>query len=95
MHNQPFPMWFSSVLVYLLPAVELFIAGMLLFERSRYMGLWASAILMGLFTVYTCLVLCKVFYKVPCSCGGVIRNLTWGWHLVFNIFFVFVSIVAI
>lgn len=95
LHNQPFPKWLSSILIYLLPVMELAIAGMLIFEKSRIIGLWVSMILMSLFTVYTFLVLSKVFYKVPCSCGGVIRNLTWGEHMMFNLFFVFVSIAAI
>ncbi|MES2003013.1 MAG: MauE/DoxX family redox-associated membrane protein [Bacteroidota bacterium] len=88
MHNQPFPRWFSSTLVYLLPVMELLIAGLLFSNRTRAMGLWVAGMLMTFFTVYTCLVLLKVFYKVPCSCGGVIKRLNWQQHLFFNLFFV-------
>jgi putative oxidoreductase len=50
---------------------------------------------MLLFTVYTFLVLINVFGRRPCACGGVIENLTWGQHLVFNLFFVGVAIAGI
>ena len=95
MHNQPFPRWLSTILIYALPPIELLIALLLLFDKTRYTGLWAAGILMGLFTVYTCLVLLKVFYKVPCSCGGVIKRLSWKQHLFFNLFFLILIFSAI
>lgn len=95
MHNQPFPRWFSSMLVYVLPVVELLIALMLFFQWTRRAGLWASAVLMGLFTLYTCLVLAKVFARVPCSCGGVIKHLNWQQHLLFNVFFLVMILITI
>jgi putative oxidoreductase len=95
MHNQPFPRWFSSALVYLLPALELAIALFLFFGRTRNAALWASLLLMGLFTVYSGLVLLNVFNRVPCSCGGVIKKLSWRQHTVFNLFFVVLISIAI
>ncbi|WP_442892031.1 hypothetical protein [Chryseobacterium sp. VD8] len=32
---------------------------------------------------------------MPCSCGGVIKNLTWPQHLIFNLFFVVITSLAI
>lgn len=92
LHNQPFPRWMGSLLVWFLPAVEILIAGLLLFERTRLAGLWCSFVLMGLFTLYTLLVLLGVFHRVPCSCGGVIKLLSWKQHLFFNLFFVGLSL---
>jgi hypothetical protein len=58
-------------------------------------GLYASLVLMLAFTIYTAAVLLHAFKYVPCSCGGVIRKLTWPQHLVFNLFFVGISVAAI
>ena len=95
MNNQPFPNWITPWLVWILPATEVLIVLALLFEKTRLKGLWASFVLMILFTIYTALVLLRVFHRVPCSCGGVIKNLTWKQHLVFNLFFTGISFAAI
>lgn len=87
MHNQPLPLWFTSLLVYLLPSIEILIVICLLFENHRFLALIISLILMLFFTAYTILILIHMFPRVPCSCGGVIKNLTWKQHLVFNLFF--------
>jgi len=57
--------------------------------------LYASLILMMAFTIYTVTVLLHAFRYVPCSCGGVIKKLTWPQHLVFNLFFVAISLLGI
>jgi putative oxidoreductase len=95
MNNQPFPNWMTPWLVWILPVTEVLIVLALLFEKTRLTGLWASFVLMILFTIYTALVLLRVFHRVPCSCGGVIKNLNWKQHLVFNLFFTGISIAAI
>lgn len=95
MNNQPFPNWLTPGLVWTLPAVEVIISGLLMFDRTQLIGFRAALILMILFTIYTLLVLLKVFGRVPCSCGGVIENLSWEQHLVFNLFFVGVAIAGI
>lgn len=95
MNNQPFPNWMTPILVWTLPAAEVLIAGLLMFDRTQLIGFRASLILMLLFTVYTVLVLLKVFGRTPCSCGGVIEQLSWGQHLFFNLFFVGVALTGI
>jgi putative oxidoreductase len=54
---------------------------------TRKAGLYTSAVIMLGFTIYTALVLFHYFPRVPCSCGGVIRHLSWTQHLFFNLFF--------
>ena len=95
MNNQPFPNWITPWLVRILPATEILIVAGLLFEKTRLAALWASFLVMLLFTIYTLLVLAKFFSIVPCSCGGVITKLTWGQHLVFNLFFTGISLTGI
>lgn len=95
MNNQPFPNWITPILVWTLPAAEVIIAALLMFEKTQLSGFRASLVLMLLFTVYTLFVLLNIFDRVPCSCGGVIENLSWGQHLVFNLFFVGVALAGI
>lgn len=95
LNNQPFPNSFTPILRWLIPITEIAIVATLLFEKTRTIGLLASLVLMSLFTIYTALVLLHVFEYVPCSCGGVIKHLTWPQHLIFNLFFVVISFVAI
>lgn len=95
LNNQPFPNSLTPILRWLIPITEISIVLTLLFERTRMIGLYASFILMGLFIIYTALVLFNFFDYVPCSCGGVIKNLTWPQHLFFNLFFTIISFLAI
>ena len=95
MNNQPFPNWMTPYLVWSIPSIEVLIVLLLIFDRTRLSGLYASLVLMLAFTIYTVTVLLHAFKYVPCSCGGVIRKLTWPQHLVFNLFFVGISVAGI
>ena len=95
MNNQPLPNSLTPFLVWTIPSLEIAIAGALIFERTRQAGFYASFVLMTLFTIYTVIILLHFFHYVPCSCGGVIRKLTWRQHLVFNLFFVTLSVIGI
>jgi putative oxidoreductase len=95
MYNQPFPVWFSTSLIWLLPPVEILVALSLIPEKTRVQGLWASSIMMAGFTLYVIAVMLHLFPKVPCSCGGAIREFTWEQHLLFNLFFLFLSVLGL
>jgi hypothetical protein len=95
MNNQPFPNWITPFLVWSIPFIEVLIAVGLIFEKTRVPALYASLFLMLAFTVYTVAILLHAFKYIPCSCGGVIRKLTWPQHLFFNLFFVGISILGI
>lgn len=95
MNNQPFPNWMTPFLVWTIPTIEVLIALALIFEKFRVKAFYASLFLMSAFTIYTVAILFHAFRYIPCSCGGVIRKLTWPQHLVFNLFFVGISILGI
>lgn len=95
MNNQPFPNSWTPFLVWTVPSIEIVISLALIFERTRMVGFISSLVLMTLFTIYTGAILLHFFEYVPCSCGGVIRKLTWPQHLVFNLFFVLLSVMGI
>jgi len=93
--NQPVFQWSKPVLVYLIPGSQLLIAGGLLFERTRKLALWASLGLLTVFTTYIVLIILNALARVPCSCGGVISSFTWPQHLVFNLFFLLINVIAL
>lgn len=85
---------FAGVVFYTVPTIEIVIALMLVFERTRKVGLYLSAGLLSVFTLYIVYVLNFAAY-VPCSCGGVISSLTWAQHLLFNSAFIILNTVGI
>ena len=95
MHKQPFPNWFSSILVILLPPLEIAIAYLLFKDKTRKKGLWATITIMAVFTIYIAAILLRFFPKVPCSCGGIIRLLSWQQHLLFNLFFIIIAVIGL
>jgi len=74
----------SIFLSWSVPLVELIIATLIIIGKFTLKGLYASAILMMAFTLYISGILLWSA-DIPCSCGGIISNLTWGEHLIFNI----------
>jgi len=95
MHNQNFPPEVADALVFFIPSAELVAIALLLTERWQRAGLVLSAILMAVFTGYIGLVLTGYWQRVPCSCGGVLKNMSWKAHFVFNLFFLAISLAAL
>lgn len=70
-----------------IPLLEIGIALLLIWPRSKRLGLQLATGLMVLFTLYLGLMLLFVKNRL-CHCGGVIESLGWGQHIVFNLIFV-------
>ncbi|MGN6602451.1 MAG: MauE/DoxX family redox-associated membrane protein [Ginsengibacter sp.] len=84
----------ASILSWALPMLELFTAVLLFFPAIRKFGFISSFILMLVFTSY--IIYMILFAKnLPCSCGGVISQMTWTQHLIFNVFFTVLSVIAL
>lgn len=88
--ESPFIAPFADILAWAIPGGELLIALMLMIPKTRLAGLYASGILMSLFTIYIAIMLLSGS-DIPCSCGGVVEELSWGAHIVFNGVFVILS----
>lgn len=93
--NQAVPPWSVPVFVWLIPAAELTMVFLLVTPRFRLHGLYGSTTLMLVFTMYMGLVLLNVFERVPCSCGGVLKNMGFKVHFVFNLFFLLLSMAGV
>jgi hypothetical protein len=85
---------YAEIIAWLIPSTEIAIAILLFIPRFRIKGLIASVILIALFTIYL-LYMIAFTPNLPCSCGGVIRLLTWPQHIIFNLFFIFSSLAGI
>lgn len=84
MRNQVFPSLLAGMLTWMVPLGELLTAALLLSRRTQRTGLWAAVLLLAVFSTYIAVVLTGVFGRVPCSCGGILGNMGYGAHLVFN-----------
>jgi hypothetical protein len=56
---------------------------LLIYPLLRLIGLWFSFFLMVAFTIYIAVMLLSASH-LPCSCGGVLSNISWKNHLYLN-----------
>jgi uncharacterized membrane protein YphA (DoxX/SURF4 family) len=78
--------WAATPVALLLPWVEFAIVLMLIIPRWRLKGLYASLVIMIMFTAYI-IALFSISTEMPCSCGGIMEDLSWQQHIIFNITF--------
>lgn len=66
-----------------IPILEILIVLLLSWERTRKTGLYSSLLLMLSFEVY----ISWMKYSdldLPCTCGGIISQMSWTTHFIFN-----------
>lgn len=95
MRNQIFPAKIANILTWLIPTTEIMLTFFLLFPRTRKIALWPSLFLLSAFTIYIGVVMTGVFGRIPCSCGGILKNMSYGTHLIFNVFFVSLALLGL
>lgn len=85
---------FAEYVSIAVPVVELILVVLLMFTKSRLLGLYGSFALMTMFSAYIVIIL-NFSSFTPCSCGGILEKMTWTQHLIFNIVFVLLSATAL
>lgn len=85
---------YAGVVSYSVIIVEILISILLIFERTRIPALYAATALMSAFTIYIYLILNYSDF-VPCSCGGILEDLGWTEHLIFNISCVILGAISV
>jgi hypothetical protein len=84
----------AALLSWQIPLAELSIVLLLIFSATKRLGLWASVLLLSVFTVY--LVYMVLFSPhLPCSCGGVISTMSWPVHIGFNVVCIGLTVVGL
>ncbi|WP_142784076.1 MauE/DoxX family redox-associated membrane protein [Changchengzhania lutea] len=85
---------YASWVAWGIPIIELVISGLFLIPKCMLLAFYASFSLMILFTAYIILILNFSDY-IPCSCGGVLEHLGWTEHIIFNLIFIIMAVIAI
>jgi hypothetical protein len=84
----------APIVAWGLPITEFIISLLLFSPRFRFKGLYASFIIMILFTGYVITIL-SIDKELPCSCGGIIEALSWQGHVIVNSLLVLLAFAAI
>lgn len=92
--QSPFLSHYAGVIVWLVPLSELVICFLLMLKKTRLAGLYLS---FGLMLAFTCYIYSILHFSsfIPCSCGGILSEMSWHQHLVFNIFFTVLALTGI
>ena len=67
---------------------------LLLLPKFRWIGLYFSLLLLILFTLYIGFMMLFAS-ELPCSCGGIIQQLTWKQHLLLNLSLIVIAAAGI
>ena len=84
----------AGFISFALPITELAVCALLFMPDTRLLGLFTSFGLMLGFTLYIGFMILYAPH-LPCSCGGVLEQMSWMQHLVFNLVFITLSATAI
>lgn len=87
----PFMQSWAPFIGRVVPIIELALVALLFIDKTRYWGLICSLLLMVSFEIY--IIWMKIMemqtgVELPCTCGGVISNMGWTTHLLFNAVFI-------
>ncbi|WP_368501890.1 MauE/DoxX family redox-associated membrane protein [Flavitalea sp. BT771] len=91
---------YYAILGYTIPPIEVIISLLLLISffkdapRLQKWGLYGSAVLMSIFTVYITYMV-ELRTDRPCTCGGIISQMNWHQHMYFNTLFTILVFAAI
>jgi hypothetical protein len=92
--QSPFVTGYAGLLAWSLPLFELLIAALLVIPGTRLTGFYLSYAMMLAFTIYIYAML-HYSYFVPCSCGGILSQMNWDQHFIFNIVFTLIEMAGI
>ena len=93
LHVSPLIASKAGIVALALPITEGLVSILLFLPRTRLWGFYGSLALMSVFTLYLAYMI-NFTPKLPCSCGGVLKQMTWNQHLLFNIFFLIISAIG-
>lgn len=74
---------FHTFVAVFIISIEIIIAALLIIPATKKIGLYATLILMIIFTIYLTYMV-AVSSRLPCSCGGIISHLSWQNHIWLN-----------
>jgi putative oxidoreductase len=94
----PLMKWVAPILGWLIPAIEtLLVVGIttcFFIPKVKVISLYASVVLLSAFEIYIAIMLLSGS-QLPCTCGGIISQMGWGQHLLFNAFFIAMGFISV
>ena len=94
LRSSPLISGYANIISILIPVSEILVSVLLFIPGTRRWGLYASFVLMLVFTLYLAYMITST-PELPCSCGGVIGKMSWKQHLLFNIAFTLLALAGI
>ena len=92
--SSPFIGQWPSLIAWSVVFAEWIVVLLLLYPPLRWIGFYLSLLLMSAFTIYIAYMLTTVSH-LPCSCGGILKQLSWKAHLVLNVFLTLLSLAGV
>jgi len=94
LQRAPYISWAAMGISWVLPLVMLGLAVILANGKTRFIGLGLSVVLLGLISVYIVMVL-LFSDSIPCTCGGLRKNLNWNDHIKLNSAFLIAGLLVL
>jgi uncharacterized membrane protein YphA (DoxX/SURF4 family) len=85
---------YAGFVAWFIPVLEIVTAILLMIPLMRMNAFYLSFSLLVMFTAYLIAVIHFSFY-VPCTCGGILQNMDWNTHILFNSFFILLTLATI
>jgi len=79
---------------WIVPILELLIIAIIIPDKTRFIALISSFVLMLIFEGYI-IWMRSTGLELPCPCGGIISSMSWVAHMIFNIIVIILLAVAI
>lgn len=95
LYNQAFSHQLAGFLLYFLIPAEIVTALLLCFSSTQFTGLLFSSGLLSAFTIYIAMVMLHYWDRTPCSCGGILNEMGWTTHLIFNCIFLVLNLITL
>ena len=84
----------AVLLSWLIPSANLFTALLLIVPKSYRIGFIGALIMLVCYTAYLTIMLITQ-HDLPCSCGGLIKSLTWNEQVMFNLLLIALALTGL
>jgi len=95
MLSQIMPGWLANILYVLLPVFEIGVMILLLFDKTRLLGMYVSFLLMLIFTIYIGGAAFNIYKLHLCPCGKLFSKLSWKEHFLLNLTLTLLALIAL
>lgn len=85
---------YKNLVAWSIPIAEIVLVVLLTIPKTRRTGFAGSFAILAAFTLYLAYMI--IFTpNLPCTCGGVVSNLTWTQHIIFNCVLIGLSLLGL